>query len=87
MVRTDFISKGDQHETSETRSTPHLGHITPDMGQFACVSAFTADAQAGDTNGSGAGQSGLDTILDKDTPHPDTFGQGGGPWGVWAATR
>ena len=64
-----------------------MGQITPDMGQFVCVPAFTADDQVSDANGSGAGHSGLDTVLDRDTPHTDTFALGGGPWGVGRACR
>jgi len=37
-----------------------MGHITPDLGQDACVSAFTTVTRASDTNGSGAGQGQLD---------------------------
>jgi hypothetical protein len=53
----------------------------------ACVSAFTADDQASDTKGFGTGHSGLDMVLDRDTPHPDTFALGEGPWGVAGARR
>ena len=52
-----------------------------------CVPAFKAVTQPSDTNGSGPVQCGLDTDLDRDTPHPYEFGQGGGPWGVAGACR
>ena len=58
-----------------------MGQITPRMGQDACVPAFIADDQASDTKGFGSVHSGLDTVLDTDTPHPDTFALGEGPWG------
>jgi hypothetical protein len=57
------------------------------MGQDACVSAFTAVTRASDTNGSGAGHSGLDTVWTETPPHPDTFALGEGPWGVAGARR
>jgi hypothetical protein len=62
-----------------------MGQITPDMGQDACVPALTADDQANDTNGFGAGHSGLDTVWTEKGWGWPRFGQGGGLWGVLAA--
>jgi hypothetical protein len=53
----------------------------------ACVPAFTADDQPSDTNGFGPIHSGLDTVWTENGRGWPKFGQGGGLWGVWAATR
>jgi hypothetical protein len=50
----------------------------------ACVPAFTADDQASDTNGSGAGHSGLDTIGHRRGGGGQDLGRGVGHGGLRA---